>query len=144
MTIIFAATADVRELARSVLTADFLNNEIIKEQEAAAAYIITKTKKSDWDTDDLEFPLIKKLEIKLAAKYVLEHYDTSQYLTTLESWANEINNGLQAIIDNSDEVDVDEPDLEIARTEFKTYPKNPDATISRGRLSFATSEVDED
>jgi len=53
----------------------------------------------------------------------------------------EVNEGITAIIENSDEVDVDEPTLEISRTEFKTYPKNPDAEISRGRLALATEEV---
>lgn len=132
----FSNTSDVRELARSVLSADFSDAEIVEEQQAAAAYLITKTKKDDWDSDDLEYPLIQKLETKLAAKYVLEHYDTSQYLQVLEYWMAEVKDGITAIIENSDEVDVDEPTLEIARTEFVTYPKNPDATISRGRLSF--------
>lgn len=137
----FSITADVRKLARSVLSTDFADASIVKAQEMAASYIITKTKKSDWDSDDLEYPLVQQIESILAAIYVLRHYDTTSYATILEGWMTEVNEGITAIIENSDEVDVDEPTLEISRTEFKTYPKNPDATISRGRLALATDEV---
>jgi len=41
----FSITADVRKLARSVLSTDFADASIIKAQEMAASYIITKTKK---------------------------------------------------------------------------------------------------
>ena len=41
----------------------------------AQSKIWAVTRKTDWDAADAQFEFIKKLEIKQAAIYVLEHYN---------------------------------------------------------------------
>ena len=127
---------DVRELARSVLVVEFPDEEILEEQLSAQAKIWTVTKKADWDSNDVQFEYIKKLEIKQAAIYVLEHYNVMDILPILESWQNEINTGLTEIVSSIEDPSLEDVDLEISSKPYQTFPLNPDALISRGRLSL--------
>ena len=132
----YGATSDVRELARSVLVVEFSDAEILEEQLSAQAKIWTVTKKSDWDSDDIQYEYIKKLEIKQAAIYVLEHYNIIDILPIIQNWQNEINTGLTEIISSIEDPSIEDADLEITSKDYQTFPLNPDALISRGRLTL--------
>lgn len=68
-------TATVRRLARSVVTDDFSDPQIIEEQKAAYSKIIIATQKSDWTIGvDNRFYAIRKAEEQLAAAFILEYY----------------------------------------------------------------------
>lgn len=130
----YSNTSDVRELCKNVLVSDFPNTEIEEEQKTFKQFIDMKTK-STWDSNDKEYPIIQKIEQKYAAAEVIEHYGGDQGFTIAEKLRKQADLLLQGILDASDELDTDLDSLQIARTEFKTFPKNPDAKISRGRLT---------
>lgn len=132
---VYSTTSDVRELARSVLPADFSDSEILEEQTMAQAKIWTITKKIDWDSADFQYEYIKKLETKQAAIYVLEHYSVPEIMPLLQAWQKEVTDGLTEIQDSIDDPSIEDPDLEISSKDYQTYPKNLNARISRGRLT---------
>jgi hypothetical protein len=131
----YGDTSDVRALARSVLVADFSDAEILEEQIMAQSKIWTVTKKADWDTLDVQYPFIKKKEIQQAAIYVLQHYNVIEIQPILELWQKEIDSDLLTIIDSVEDPSVEDADLEISSKPYQTYPLNPTARISRGRLT---------
>ena len=132
---VYSITADVRELARSVLASEFPDNEILEEQTMAQSKIWTVTQKNDWNSTDYQFEYIKKLETKQAAIYVLEHYNVIDIQPIIEMWQKQIDEGLKEITDTISTSPISEPDLEIASKDYETYPKNLNARISRGRLT---------
>ena len=71
-------TAEVRELARSVVTADFTDAEIIRYQYMRYSQIRTMTQKDDWYFQDREYGSLQLIETKLAASDLMEHYGTPQ------------------------------------------------------------------
>lgn len=132
----YALTADVRELARSVLPLEFSDPEILKEQLAAQARIWTVTKKTDWDNGDYQFEDIKKQEIKLAAIYVLEHYDVPQnYAALLTMWKQEVKDALNDIVESSPPDPAFDSDIIVVASDYESYPAsledNPNATPYR-------------
>lgn len=133
----YGDTSDVRALARSVLVADFSDAEILEEQVMAQSKLWTVTQKTDWDSLDPQYEYIKKLEIKQAAIYVLEHYNVIEILPLLEQWQKEIDTGFTTIVDSigDDPSAVAEAELEISSKDYQTYPLNSTARISRGRLT---------
>ena len=134
--VVYSNTTDVRELARSVLATEFSDAEILKEQEMAQSKIWTVTQKNDWSALDYQFEYIKKLETKQAAIYVLEHYNIMDIQPVIEMWQKEINTALVEVADTvTSGSPISEPDLEIASKDYQTFPLNPDALISRGRLA---------
>src|SRR4029434_4411308 len=86
-------TAEVRRLARSAVTNDFTDAQIIIQQKAAYSDIIIQTHKSDWSILDNRFYKIQKIEQQLAAAYVLEYYgdgslETLNMIAALRTEAN--------------------------------------------------------
>lgn len=118
---VYSTTADVRDLARKVLVNDFSDAEILKEQEAAQSYIHTITRKTDWDSDDTEYKFIVKIETKLAAVYVLEHYDARKYAEILAQWKQEVNDDIKTVIDSRSDASLDNPIIVIA-SNYESYP----------------------
>jgi hypothetical protein len=117
----YSLTSDVRELARSVLPADFSDAEIQKEQTMAQSKIWAVTRKTDWDAADPAFEFIKKMEIKQAAIYILEHYNAVEILSLLNSWQLEVDTGLKTVADSISDPSLDEPIKVIAST-YESYP----------------------
>ncbi len=117
----YSVTQDVRELARSVLVAEFPDAEILEEQLYAQSKIWAVTKKTDWDSLDPQFELIKKLEMKQAAIYVLEHYNVVDILPVLESWKLEINEDLTAVIGSISDEALDDP-IKVVASNYESYP----------------------
>lgn len=130
----YSDTSDVRALARSVLVADFSDAEILEEQVMAQSKIWTVTHKTDWDALDPAYEYVKKLEMKQAAIYVLEHYNVIEIQPILELWQKEIDEGVLTIVGAIIEPST-EGELEISSKPYQTYPLNPQARISRGRLT---------
>ena len=120
-----SVTQDVRELAGSVVDAQFPDSEIQEEQKAAYNYIAIYTHKYDWDTDDAEFLAIQKLEAQLAKCFILEHYGGPGYAQIIDAQMNKINKALDAIKDNMVTVSPDEGET-ITRTDYKSWVLNPD------------------
>ena len=118
-------TTDVRELAGSVVPAQFPDDEIKEEQKAAYNYISIYTHKYDWDEDDAEFLAIQKLEAQLAKCFILEHYGGPAYAQMIDAQMNKINKALEAIKDNMTTVTEDD-EASVTRTDYKSWVLNPD------------------
>jgi len=118
-------TTDVRELAGSVVPAQFPDAEIQEEQKAAYNYISIYTHKYDWDSDDAEFLAIQKLEAQLAKCFILEHYGGPAYAQMIDAQMNKINKALDAIRDNMTTVTEDD-EASVTRTDYKSWVLNPD------------------
>jgi hypothetical protein len=68
-----SATSDVREEAGNILPIDFPDAEIQEEQQAA--YDIISGEIGEYDETHPKIAGIKKIEIKLAASFVLDHFN---------------------------------------------------------------------
>ena len=119
----FSFVSDTRQLARSILTADFSDAEIQKEVDAATAKIYALTQKSDWDVNDVQFEYINKLIIKQAAIWVLEHYDTQTFDNILASWTNEVNTGITGVAEGVTDPSLD-ADIIVIASNYESFPLN--------------------
>jgi len=117
----FNFITDVRQLARSILVADFSDAEIQKEVDAAQAKIYGLTQKSDWDSGDVQFEYVNKLIVKQAAIWVLEHRDTSSFDNILDKWSTEVNNGIIGISDTITDATLD-VDIVVIASDYESYP----------------------
>lgn len=117
----YSNTSDVRELARSVLVAEFPDSEILEEQLHAQSRIWTVTRKTDWDSLDPQFELIRKLETKQAAIYVLEHYNIVDILPVIQSWNAEIDKDLLSVVGSITDATLDEP-ITVVASNYESYP----------------------
>lgn len=116
----FSLVSDTRQLARSILAADFSDAEIQKEVDAATAKIYGLTQKSDWDSSDVQYNYVQKLIIKQAAIWVLEHYDTSSFDTILETWNTEVTTGITAVSDTITDSTLD-TDVIVVASDYASY-----------------------
>lgn len=116
----FNLVSDTRQLAKSILVADFSDAEILKEVEAATAKIHALTQKSDWDNNDVQFEYIQKLIVKQAAIWVLEHYDTSSFDNILATWTTEVTAGITGISDTITDPSLDE-DVIVVASDYASY-----------------------
>jgi hypothetical protein len=117
----FSFVSDTRQLARSILVADFSDAEIQKEVDAATAKIYALTQKSDWDVNDVQFEYINKLIIKQAAIWVLEHYDTSSFDNILTAWTNEVNAGITGVAEGVTDPSLD-ADIIVISSDYQSFP----------------------
>jgi hypothetical protein len=118
-------TQDVRELASSVLSADFPDAEIIEEQEAAYNHIAVRTHKFDWTVSDPEFKSIQKIEARLAKCYIFDHYGGVKYREQMAYEEDKLDKEIDTIKDNMESISPDEEDT-LTRTDFKSWNLNPD------------------
>ena len=117
----FNFITDVRQLARSILVADFSDAEIQKEVDAAQAKIYGLTQKSDWDSGDVQLEYVNKLIVKQAEIWVLEHRDTSSFDNILDKWSTEVNNGIIGISDTITDATLD-VDIVVIASDYESYP----------------------
>lgn len=136
----FNLVTDTRELARSILIADFSDAEIQKEVDAATAKIYGLTQKSDWDTDDVQYEYIQKLIVKQAAIWVLEHYDTSSFDNILVTWNQEVSTGITGISDTITDATLDE-DIVVVASDYTSYPLALEDNDQAVPYRSTTSEV---
>lgn len=132
-----SVTADVGKLARSVPTADFDTNAIIKEQKAAFGKIVSNTHKATWNTTDdgQLFYDIQKIEQQLAAAYILQYYGIGQAASDLAaSLLQTAKDGLEEHEEESTDPAADIDD-KIATSNYESYPASlqddPNATPYR-------------
>ena len=121
-------TAEVRELARSVVTADFTNSEIIRYQYMRYSQIRTMTQKDDWTETDREFGSLQLIETKLAASDIMEHYGTPQDIGLWQAIRESALMELKQTIDYMTTSSVDVSGT-IIETPYKSWNLNPDAPI---------------
>ena len=69
----YADTSDVREEAGNILEIDFSDEEIVEEQEAAYDFISSVI--GEYDESHPKINGIEKIEIKLAASFVMDHFN---------------------------------------------------------------------
>lgn len=128
-------TAEVRELARSVVNADFTNDEIIRYQYMRYSQIRTMTQKDDWTETDREFGALQLIETKLAASDIMEHYGTPQDVALWQAIRESALMELKQTIDYMTTSSVDVSGT-IIETPYKSWNLNPDAPIpTRGLTS---------
>ena len=118
-----SVTAKVRKLARARSTAQFSDPEIVHEQESAYAVIIIKTGKSNWSTADNRFPAIQKIEERLAAAYVVEHYGlgTPEELNWIQFWTTQANADLDTLAEESIDTEQD-LNVIVDSSDYLSYP----------------------
>lgn len=69
----YADTSDVREESGNILEIDFSDEEIVEEQEAAYDFISSVI--GEYDESHPKINGIEKIEIKLAASFVMDHFN---------------------------------------------------------------------
>lgn len=135
----FNFVTDVRQLAKSILVADFSDAEIQKEVDAAQAKVYGLTQKSDWDSGDVQFEYINKLIVKQAAIWVLEHRDTSSFDNILALWKEEVNTGITLIGETITDPSLD-IDVIVLASDYVSFPlsqtDNPDAGPYRSTSDY--------
>lgn len=95
-------TPEVRELARSVVTADFSNDEIVRYQYMRYSGIRTDTDKDDWDSADREFGKLQLIETRLAASDIIEHYGTGNDIAVWQAMRASALEELEELVENMD------------------------------------------
>ncbi len=95
-------TAEVRELARSAVTADFTNDEIVRYQYMRYSGIRTDTDKDDWDSLDREFGKLQLIETRLAASDLIEHYGTANDIAVWQAMRESALEELEQLVENMD------------------------------------------
>jgi hypothetical protein len=95
-------TAEVKELARSVVTGDFTPEEIERYQYMRYSQIRTFTDKDDWATTDREYGALQLIETKLAASDIMEHYGTAQDIAQWQAMRESALMELTKLVDNMD------------------------------------------
>lgn len=138
-----ADTSDAREIAGSVIPANWPNSEIQEEQASAYTDVKILTHKYDWSDADPEIMSIKKAELQLTRAYILEHRGGMKYFELIKSIRDEVYGKLAAIKDNMQTVTPDEGNT-VGRTEFKSWNKNPalpfESKLNRGLRNTSLSE----
>jgi len=116
-------TAEVRRLARSAVTNDFTDAQIIIQQKAAYSDIIIQTHKSDWSILDNRFYKIQKIEQQLAAAYVLEYYGDGslETLNMIAALRTEANASLKITVESGSDVESD-VSISIVASDYESYP----------------------
>lgn len=123
-----SVTQEVRELARSVVTVDFTDPEIIRYQYMRYSQIRTMTQNDNWVETDREFGALQLIETKLAASDIMEHYGTPQDVALWQAIRESALMELKQTIDYMTTSTVDVSGT-IIETPYKSWNLNPDAPI---------------
>jgi hypothetical protein len=142
-------TAEVRELARSVVTADFSDDEIKHYQYMRYSQIRTLTDKDDWDTLDREYGTLQLVETKLAASDIIEHYGDVNSIPIWQAMRAAALADLTATVENL-ETPTGEASSSILTTEYKSWilnsavapPNRLSPTVTGGVETMGSREVD--
>ena len=116
-------TAEVRELARSVVTADFTDDEVIRFQYMRYSFIRIFTDKDLWISTDREFGSLQLIETKLAASDIIEHYGTAQDIAIWQAMRESALADLKALVENQ-ETSTGEESGNILETDYKSWNLN--------------------
>ena len=125
----YSTQEDVREAAGGIEDEEDLSNDDIDFAIAAADVIIDNATGRTWDSTEKSYPLVKEISLLFAASFVMDKFDDPKD----EGKKNyDKAKELLGILVSGDEFS---SSLNIAITEYKTSPLNPDAKIGRGRLA---------
>lgn len=127
-------TAEVRELARSVVTVDFTDAEIIRYQYMRYSQIRTVTQKDDWLSTDREFGALQLIETKLAASDIMEHYGTPQDVAMWQAIRESAMSELKQTVDYMSTSTSSGASTTILETSYKSWNLNSDVA-SPNRLN---------
>lgn len=109
---------------------DILSNNDIEEDIGAADTIINNSTQHLWTEGvDASYPLVKKISKLLASSFSMDRLDDPK-----EEGEKNFNKGMMLLQLLTSE-DEQAGDVNIAVTEYQTFPKNPNVLVSRGRLS---------
>ena len=134
-------TAEVRELARSVIVADFSNDEIIRYQYMRYSGIRTDTDKDDWDANDREFGKLQLIETKLAASDIIEHYGTVNDIALWQAMRESALAELKELVDNMD-TGTGKESGSILETDYKSWNLNELVSPPNRLTNVGITEVD--
>jgi hypothetical protein len=142
-------TAEVKELARSVISADFSDDEIKRYQYMRYSQIRTLTDKDDWDVNDREYGTLQLIETKLAASDILEHYGDVNSIPIWQAMRAAALADLTATVSNL-ETDTGGTTSNILVTDYKSWnlnssvapPNRLSAPITGGVESKGSREID--
>ena len=125
-------TTEVRRLARSVVTNDFTDAQIMLQQKAAFSGIKVDTHKDDWAVGDAGFYRIQKIEQQLAAAYVREYYGngTAEELNMIVALRTAANEDIVKVVESGTGAELDTTVLTTS-SNYESYPAaledNPNA-----------------
>jgi hypothetical protein len=134
-------TAEVRELARSVVTADFSNDEIIRYQYMRYSGIRTDTDKDDWDSLDREFGKLQLIETRLAASDIIEHYGTANDIAVWQAMRDSALAELKMLVDEMD-TGTGAAAGSILQTEYKSWNLNSSVAAPNRLSPSRTGDVE--
>ena len=134
-------TAEVRELARSVIVADFTDAEIIRYQYMRYSGIRTDTDKDDWDANDREFGKLQLIETKLAASDIIEHYGTVNDIALWQAMRESALSELKELVENMD-TGTGEESGSILETDYKSWNLNDQVSPPNRLTNVGITEVD--
>lgn len=108
---------------------DVTNEDYIDAIESADT-IIRNSTQHDWQPTDPSFPLARKISKMLAASFIMDQFgDPKEEGETMFEKAMML---LQLLVTE----DEGAADVNVTTSDYKTWPLNPNAKISRGRLSL--------
>jgi len=119
-------TTECRRLARNVVTADFIDDQIKSFQDKEYSFIATMTDKDDWASTDREYGALQLVETRLVAADIIQHYGDTETIpiwTAMRNDALMLLTGAGGIVENMD-TETAETEFLIDRTEFKGWGKN--------------------
>jgi hypothetical protein len=134
-------TAEVRELAHSVVSADFTDDEIIRFQYMRYSGIRTDTDKDDWDANDREFGKLQLIETKLAASDIIEHYGTVNDIALWQAMRESALSELKELVGNMD-TSTGEESGSILETDYKSWNLNELVEPPNRLSNVGIAEVD--
>ena len=130
-------TAEVRKLARSVIPADFSDDQIKSYQYKVYSEIRTMTDKDDWNATNREFGALQLIETEIAAELIKKHYGkNSESVGASEARISSSFAELKVIVDNLDTTISVAGGGKIRKTSYKSWNLNTEVEIPRRGLTI--------
>jgi len=124
----YGSVAAVRKEAGDPDPEDVTDLEIEEEIDSAGELIELETQRT-WDSTMKGWFLVKRIVKYIASAFVMDKYDDPK-----GEMDKNFTKGM-LLLEKLTHIDTGMGDVNIAVTEYQTYPKNPHAVTSRGRLS---------
>jgi hypothetical protein len=136
-----SVTAEVRELARSVVNADFTDDEVIRFQYMRYSGIRTDTDRDLWIPTDREYGKLQLIETKLAASDIIEHYGTANDIAIWQAMRESALAELKDLVENM-ETSTGEESGSILQTDYKSWNLNELVNPPNRLTNVGISEID--
>lgn len=125
----YATVGAIRKEAGDPDEEDVTDDEIGEEIDSAAELINLETGVDLWDSSMKGWYLLRRIMKYLASSFVMEKYDDPK-----DEMEKNFSKGM-FLLEKLVTIDQSSGDVNIAVTEYQTFPKNPNAVVGRGRLS---------